>query len=51
MSNLTIKERKIKFNKLSNGLNIKLIKGDKKYIQYMVDILIKEKTLKQNILI
>ena len=31
MSNLTIKERKSKFNKLSNSLNIKLIKGDKKY--------------------
>ena len=30
MSNLTIKERKSKFNKLSNSLNIKLIKGHKK---------------------
>ena len=29
-SNLTIKERKSKFNKLSNNLNIKLIKGDRK---------------------
>ena len=37
MSNLTIKERKSKFNKLSNSLNIKLIKGDQKSIQYMVD--------------
>ena len=40
MSNLTIKERKSKFNKLSNSLNIKLIK-----------VLIKVKTLKQNLLI
>ena len=30
MSNLTIKERKSKFNKLSNSLNIKLMKGDEK---------------------
>ena len=30
ISNLTIKERKSKFNKLSNNLNIKLIKGDRK---------------------
>ena len=30
MSNLTIKEGKCKFNKLSNSLNIKLIKGYKK---------------------
>ena len=37
MSNLTIKERKSKFNKLSNSLNIKIIKGDQKSIQYMVD--------------
>ena len=32
MSNLPIKERKSKFNKLSNSLNIKLIKGGKKDI-------------------
>ena len=37
MSNLAIKERKRKFNKLSNNLNLKLIKGYKKDIQYMVD--------------
>ena len=37
MSSLSIKERKSKFNKLSNSLNIKLIKGDKKGIQNMVD--------------
>ena len=30
MSSLRIKERKSKFNKLPNSLNIKLIKGDKK---------------------
>ena len=34
MSNLTIKERKSKFNKLSNSLNIKQIKRDKKYSIY-----------------
>ena len=32
ISNLTIKERKSKFNKFSNGLNINRIKGDKKSI-------------------
>ena len=37
MSSLTIKEIKSNFSKLSNSLNIKLIKGDKKNIQYMVD--------------
>ena len=31
-SNLTIKERKSKFNKLSNSLNINLIKGDKRIL-------------------
>ena len=31
MSKLTIKERKRKFKKLSNSVDIKLIKGDKKY--------------------
>ena len=51
MSSLTIKERKSKLNKLSNSLNITLIKGDKKDIQYMVIMLIKVKTLKQNLLI
>ena len=30
MSNLTIKKRKNKFNKLSNSLNIKVTKGYKK---------------------
>ena len=37
--------KKIKFNKLSNSLNIKLIKGDKKNIQYMVDYINKGKKL------
>ena len=46
MSNLTIKGRKNKFNKLSNSLYIKLIKEDKKNIQYMVDYLNKGKKLK-----
>ena len=30
MSNITIKERTSEFKKLSNSLNIKLIKGNKK---------------------
>ena len=37
------KGKKSKFNKLSNSLNIKLIKGDKKDIRYMVDYVNKEK--------
>ena len=35
MSKVTIKERKSKFNELSNTLNIKLIKGYKKYSVYI----------------
>ena len=46
MSNLSIKERKSNFNKLSNSLNIKLIKGDEKDIRYMVDYINKGKNLK-----
>ena len=46
MSNLTIKEGKTKFNKLSNSLNIKLIKGYKKNIQYMIDYINTGKNLK-----
>ena len=46
MSNLSIKERKRKFNKLYSSLNIKLIKGNKKDIQYMVDYINKGKSLK-----
>ena len=37
MSNLSTKERKAKFNKLSNDLNIKLIKGNKNFILYAKD--------------
>ena len=46
MSNLTIKEGKIKFSKLSNSLIIKLIKGYKKNIEYMIDYINKGKNLK-----
>ena len=46
MSSLSIKERKSKFNKLSISLYIKLIKGDKNDIQYMVDYINKCKNLK-----
>ena len=45
LSNLTIKERKSRFNKLSNSLYIKLIKGDKRDIQYMVDCINKDENL------
>ena len=45
MSNLTIKEKKSEFNKLSESLNIKLIKGYKKDIQHMVDYINKGKNL------
>ena len=45
MSSLTIKEIKNNFSKLSNSLNIKLIKGDKKNIQYMVDYINKGENL------
>ena len=34
MSNITIRKKKSKFNKLFNSLNIKLIKGEKKYSIY-----------------
>ena len=37
MSSLTKKERKMKFNKLSNDINSKLIKGTKNSILYMKD--------------
>ena len=46
MSSLSVKERKSKFNKLSISLYIKLIKGDKNDIQYMVDYINKCKNLK-----
>ena len=37
MPSLAIKERKTKFDKLSNNLNIKLIKGPRKSILYIKD--------------
>ena len=39
MSNLSTKERKAKFNKLSNDLNIKLIKGNRNFMLYMTKII------------
>ena len=39
MSNLSTKERKAKFSKLSNVLNIKLIKGNKNFMLYMTKII------------
>ena len=45
MSNLSIKEKKMKFNKLSNDLNIKLIKGTKNSILCMKDHITMEKVL------
>ena len=51
MSHLSIKERKSKFNKLSSSLNIKLKKGDKKYIQHILDYINKGKKLKKNLLV
>ena len=50
MSNLTIKERKSKFNKISNSLNIKLIKGCKEDIQYMVDYINKGKSFETKLI-
>ena len=46
MPSLTIKKRINKFSKLSNSLNIKLIKGDKNDIQYKADYVNKGKNLK-----
>ena len=51
MSNLSIKEKKMKFNKLSNDLNIKLIKGTKNSILYMKDHITMEKVLEKILLI
>ena len=45
MSSLTVKERKSKFNKLSNKLNIRLMKGCRKDIKYMVDCIDKGERL------
>ena len=50
MLNLTIKERKSKFNKLSDSLNIKLIEGCKKDIQYMVHYINNDKKLKTKLI-
>ena len=50
MSHLSIKERKSKFNKLSSSLNIKLKKGDKKYIQHILDYINKGKKLKTKLI-
>ena len=44
MSSLTIKLIKSNFSKLSNSLNIKLIKGDKKIFNIWWIILIEVKT-------
>ena len=47
ISNLLIKEWKMQFNKLSNDLNIKLIKGTKKCILYMKDHINNGKNLRE----
>ena len=47
MSNLLIKEWKMKFNKLSNDLNIKLIKGTKRSILCMKDHINNGKNLRE----
>ena len=39
MSNLSTKERKAKFSKLSNDLNIKLIKGNRNFMLYLTKII------------
>ena len=51
MSNLSIKERKVKFQKLSNDLYIQLIKGYRKFFLYMKNywkILIKSLIINNN---
>ena len=45
ISNLSIKETKMKFNKLSSDLNIKLLKGNKNFILYCKDYINKGKNL------
>ena len=45
MSSLTIKKIKSNSTKLSNSLNVKLIKGDRKNIQYLVDYINKGENL------
>ena len=46
MSNSAIKKIKIKANKLPNDFNIKLIKGNKKYIRYITDFINNGKNIK-----
>ena len=46
MSNSTIKKIKIKANNLPNDFNIKLIKGNKKYIRYITDFINNGKNIK-----
>ena len=51
MSNPTIKEREMKFSKLCDNLNIKLIEGTKSNISYMKKyIMTMENTLKPSLL-
>ena len=45
MSNLSTKKTKANFNKLSNYLKIKLIKGNRSFIFYMKDYINNEKNL------
>ena len=45
MSSLTIKKIKSNSTKLSNSLNVKLIKGDRKNFQYLVDYINKGENL------
>ena len=51
MSNLSEKERKAKFNKLSNIFNIKLIKGNIKFIVYMKNYINNGENLNKSLLI
>ena len=45
MPNLSTKEVKVKFNKLSHYLNIKLIKGNRNFILYIKDYINNGKNL------
>ena len=45
MLSLSTKEKKTKFNKLFNNLNIKLIIGNKNFILYMKDYISNGKNL------
>ena len=48
MSNLSAEERKMKFKKLSDDLNIKLIKKNRNFILYVKDYISNEKNLNKN---